>query len=411
MPLKILVCSANFSPEATGVGKYSGEMVQWLVSAGHEVRVVAAPPYYPAWRIDAAYRGRGWHRETVHGAEVWRVPLWVPRRAGGLQRVLHLLSFGLAAAPVLLWCALRWRPQLCLAVAPFLTAAPAVWAAARLARAPAWLHVQDFEVDVAFSLRLLKNRQVQRAVASCERLLLRRFDRVSSISPPMLERAAAKGVAAERLVLFPNWADVDAVRPLADASPFRTELGLGPGDLVVQFSGTLSAKQGLHLLPEAARRLADLDRLHFVISGEGPLKDEIVRACAGLPRVHFLPLQPASRLGDLLGLADIHVLPQDAAAEDLVLPSKLSGMLASGRPVVATCAPGTEIARLLEGCGRIVPPGDAPALAAALRELAADEAARRMLGAAARRRAEQQLARERVLGRFAADLEQALHAA
>ncbi len=409
--MKILVCAANFSPEPTGVGKYSGEMVQWLVAAGHEVRVVAAPPYYPAWRVDAAYRGRGWHREQVHGAAVWRVPLWVPARAGGVRRVLHLASFALAAAPVLLWQALAWRPQACVAVAPFLTAAPAAWLAARLAGARAWLHVQDFEVDVAFRLGLLQGRPLERVAGALERFVFARFDRVSTISGPMLERAAAKGVPRGRLVLFPNWCDVERVRPLAGASPLRAELGLGAGDLVVQFSGTLSAKQGLHLLPEAARRLADLAHLHFVISGDGPLKEELVRAAAGLPRVHFLPLQPLERLGDLLGLADIHVLPQDAAAEDLVLPSKLSGMLASGRPVVATCAPGSEIARWVEGCGRIVPPGDARALADALRALAADAGARAALGAAARRRAEERLARERVLARFAADLEQALHAA
>lgn len=395
--MRVLICSANYAPELTGVGKYSGEMAVWLAARGHEVRVVAAPPYYPAWRVAEAYRGRLFHQETLDGVKVWRAPLWVPARPGGLARVLHLLSFGLGAALPLLWWALRWRPQAVVCVAPFFTAAPASLLAARLAGAPAWLHVQDYEIDVAFSMGLLKGGLLKRAVAAAERFLFRRFDRVSSISQRMLDRAGDKGVPAVRRVMFRNGVDVDAVRPLAGPSPYRRELGLADDAVVVLFSGTLGRKQGLHLVPEVARRLADEPRLQFVVCGDGPMKDELVKSAEGLANLRFLPLQPLARLGELLGLADIQLLTQDAAAEDLVLPSKLSGMLSSGRPVVATCAEGTEIARTVQGYGRVVPPDDAAALAEALRQLAGDAAERQRLGQAARRFAEEHLHAGRVL--------------
>jgi hypothetical protein len=93
-------------------------------------------------------------------------------------------------------------------------------------------------------------------------------------------------------------------------------------------------------------------------------------------------------LNELLNLADIHVLPQRGDAEDLVFPSKLTNMLASGRPVVSTARAGTQIAAVLDGCGVVVPPEDAAALAQALCELAADAPRRRTLGAEARRVAE-----------------------
>jgi len=120
---------------------------------------------------------------------------------------------------------------------------------------------------------------------------------------------------------------------------------------VALFSGSLGGKQGLMIIPQAAKKLADRKDIEFVICGDGVMKIELQSAAADLPNVHFLPLQPFERLGELLSMADIHLLPQSAGAADLVLPSKLSGMLASGRPVIATCGSGTELNSVVSECG------------------------------------------------------------
>jgi colanic acid biosynthesis glycosyl transferase WcaI len=398
--MKILICSANFAPEPTGIGKYSGEMAAWLAASGHEVRVVAAPPYYPAWRVDPAYRWPLWRHETWQGVRVWRAPLWVPRQPGGLKRVLHLATFALSSLPVMLRQA-AWRPDVVFTVAPALVCAPAGWLTARLSGAQAWLHIQDFEVDVALQMGLLKGPGLARLALALESWLLRRFDGVSTISRRMRERLQRKGVPEARTALFVNWADVQGVRPLAGPSPFRAELGLPDGVRVALFSGTLGAKQGLSVIPEAARLMAHRQDLLFLVCGHGPMQAELQAAARELPNLRLLPLQPLERLGDLLGLADVHLLPQSLEAEDLVLPSKLTGMLASGRPVVATCRTGTELGEVVSGCGRVVAPGDAPALVAALNELLDDAALREALGRRARDHAEQHLARDAVLGRMA----------
>jgi colanic acid biosynthesis glycosyl transferase WcaI len=78
-PLRILIVGLNFSPEPTGVGKYSGEMAAWLASRGHRVTAVSAPPYYPFWRIGEGYRAWRWQRERVGGTSVIRCPLYVPQ--------------------------------------------------------------------------------------------------------------------------------------------------------------------------------------------------------------------------------------------------------------------------------------------------------------------------------------------
>jgi colanic acid biosynthesis glycosyl transferase WcaI len=121
--MKILLYGINFAPELTGIGKYTGEMAAWLVAQGHDVRVVTAPPYYPAWAVSPGYSGRTYRTEDWHGAKVLRCPLWVPSQPGGLKRLLHLASFALSSLPVMLG-QVFWRPQVVWVVEPALFCAP-----------------------------------------------------------------------------------------------------------------------------------------------------------------------------------------------------------------------------------------------------------------------------------------------
>lgn len=397
--MKILIYSANYAPEPTGIGKYSGEMAEWLAAKGHDVRVVAAPPYYPNWKVAEGYAWPPYRREQRNGVDVRRAPLWVPQHPTGSKRVLHLLSFALSSMPVMLRQAL-WSPDVVLTVAPALACAPAGWLTARLCGAKAWLHVQDFEVDVAFQMNMLRGRRAQQFALWFERTLIRRFDKVSSISAKMVERLQAKGIAEKKLALFPNWVDVDGVKPLQQASTYRAELGIEPSQVVAMFSGTWGAKQNLLSIVDAARRLAHRSDLTFVICGDGVMRPLVELACKGLPNVKLLPLQPKERMSELLGLADIHLLTQNADAEDLVLPSKLTGMLASGRPVVATCRLDTEIASIVLRCGLVADPSAPDSLDKALLTLVGQPALRAQLGVQGRAHAEQFLAKDAILARW-----------
>lgn len=383
--MKILIVSMNHSPELTGIGKYVGEMSDWLEKRGAEVRIVTAPPYYPAWRIADGHSGWRYRRERRGRSVVIRCPLYVPRRPSGRTRLLHLASFALSSAPAIAWQAISWRPDVVIAIEPPLLCSPAALVAAHLCGARTWLHVQDFEVDAAFDLGLVAGGgRLRRFALGVERFLMRRFDRVSTISTAMDVRLAAKGVPDEKRSVFPNWVDTESMRPHPGPSPYRDELGLPPDARVVLYSGNLGRKQGIDVLLDAARLLTPDERIRFVICGDGAERERLHALGADLANVRFLPLQPLERLNDLLNLADVHALPQSAAAEDLVMPSKLAAMMATGRPVVATANPGSEVARAVERGGCVVPPGDAAALARAIATLCADEPQRSRLGAAAR---------------------------
>lgn len=401
--MKILVYGINYAPELTGIGKYTAEMAETLAAKGHSVRVVCAPPYYPEWRVANGYHSARYATEHRNGVTLWRAPLWVPRRPRGVPRIVHLASFALTSFPLILRHAL-WRPDAIICVAPSLLNAPGGWLAAKLSGAHAWLHIQDYEVDAAFNLGMLDGSLLRRAALALERMLMKRFDTVSTISWKMVERAVHKGIPPAKLVHFSNWADTRSIYPLGRPSELRAALSISLDATVVLYSGNMGAKQGLDVLADAAQRLASRDNLVFVFCGNGPARDDLIARCSKLRNCRFMNLQPANRLNELLNLADIHVLPQRADAADLVMPSKLTGMFASGRAVIAMANAGTELHDVVSQRGVLVSPGDPEALASAIDALAADARRRMYLGRAGRDFAEAVLSREAVLREFEAKL-------
>ena len=397
--MRVLVLGLNFAPELIGVGKYTAEFAAWLAGRGHQVRVITAPPYYPEWRVGRGYAAWRYHREIVDGALVLRCPVWVPGEPSPAKRILHLLSFAISSCLPTLWHAITWRPDLVWTVEPTTLTAPTGLLAARLAGARACLHVQDLEIEAACALGMLSGGRLYRGVRAAYGWLLRRFDLVSTISARMRRQLAAHGVAPERLCHFPNWVDTDAILPLAGANRLRRALGLSADQVVVLYAGNMGEKQGLEGLATVADRLAHRPEIQFVLCGAGALRDRLERLMAGRPNVRLLPLQPRERLNELLNLADIHILPQRAEAASFALPSKLGGMLASGRPVVAQ-ADG-EFAQLAGTGGVTVAAAEPAAMVDAIRALAADADRRQRLGQAGRRFAETHLDRELILAGYA----------
>jgi len=396
--MRVLAIGINYAPDLIGVAKYNTELCEGLVARGHTVRMVTAPPYYPDWTIPASYRSLWYRDEQLNGVDLVRAPIYVPKQPSGVKRLAHHASFLASASGPFLMAALRWRPDLILAVAPSLLSAPLATLAARLSNAPCWLHVQDLEIDAAFELGLLGSKARARSfMLGFERRLMNAFDHVSTISPQMLSCLKQKGLAPDKLSEFRNWIDTDSIAPGHSQTALRSELGLSAADIVALYSGAMSNKQGLDLVVEMASTLRNRSALHVVLCGNGPMKPQLRQMATGLPNVHFLDLQPAERLGELLNTADIHLLPQKSQVSDLVLPSKLAGMLASGRPIVAMATPGTGIADEIEGAGLLVPPGDVSALASAVITLAENEGMRASLGETGRLRARQKWERTAVI--------------
>ncbi len=343
--MRILIYGVNYAPELTGIGKYSGEMAAWLAEQGHEVRVVTAPPYYPEWKVDTAYTNT-YRKEVIDGVLVYRCPLYVPAKPSGLKRIVHLASFAFTSFPMMLKH-IFWKPDVVMVIEPPLFCAPTAWLTARLSGAKCWLHIQDFEVDAAFDLGIIPFAWMKSTVLLVERWLMKHFDVVSSISQSMMKKLGDKGVQAP--VFFPNWANLSSMQyDEVGGSEFRHGLGIAEEQTLCLYSGNIAVKQGLNILLAVA---AELSEVQFVICGQGANKAELETQAKAhcLQNICFLPLQPLDKLPAMLSAADIHLVIQKAGAADLVLPSKLTNILAVGGIAIVTAEENTELGQLALG--------------------------------------------------------------
>jgi len=282
---------------------------------------------------------------------------------------------------------------------PSFAGLPGALLAAKLARAPAVLHVQDWEVDAAFELGLFKAPLLKRLLLRLERRLVSAFPAVSTISPRMQELLKAKA-PGPRDFLFPNWVDTEIIHPLEGPSPLRAEFGIAPDAFVALYSGNLGEKQGVDDLIAVARLLASHPRFVMMIGGDGAGRARLTSLAAGLSNLRFVPIQPQERFNAFLAIADVHLMPQKPMVADLVMPSKLPAMLASGRPVVAGAMEGTQLANEVAGAGLVVPPGDAGRMAEAIIALMDDPERVKILGREAALRARDRWTKETILARF-----------
>lgn len=404
VPMNILILGINYAPEMVGIGPYTAGMAQYLAEVGHSVTVVCAKPYYPQWKVEDEYRGGDVRISVEHGVRVVRLPIYVPEKPDGKRRLAHHLSFAVRAQLAMISETRRQKPDVVIGIAPSLISIMAARYAARRTGARLWLHIQDFEVEAAFATGLLDDSGLIAKTA-------RRFenwaitaDRVSTISPQMCAKLAEKGIPKERIVEFRNWANIDEIVPMTTPSPYREEWGIDRKHVAL-YSGNIANKQGIEIVLEAARLLEHRKDLAFVICGNGPNKTRLMEISRGLDNTHFHDLQPRERLPELLGMATVHLLPQIAGAADLVLPSKLANMLASGRPVVATAAAGTGLANEVEGCGLVTEPGNAKDFAKAIEAITYDDVFMIEAGAHGREQAIARWSRTAILSSFNSNLE------
>jgi colanic acid biosynthesis glycosyl transferase WcaI len=369
---KVLLISHNFFPEPTGIGKYNGEMIEWLAKDGYDCTVVTTFPYYPYWKVQAPYTNRWYKKEILNFSEgaapvkVYRCPSYIPAKPTGVKRMLQDMSFWLFKSWVIFKILLSSQKfDLIITVAPPFHLAYLGLMVKKFKGGKLIYHIQDLQIEAAQDLSMLSNKKMLDKLYSIELNILSKADFVSTISEGMIEKVKAK--AKKDILFFPNWADTTYFHPMANRSELKQQWGYQADDIVFLYSGAIGEKQGLENIIHVAELLKNTNRIKFIICGSGPYRDKLITLASNksLNNINFLPVQDKDTFNKFLNMADFHLVLQKANAGDLVMPSKLTTILAVGGVSIVTCSPGTSLYNVVSkyDLGYIIEPDDHKILA------------------------------------------------
>jgi glycosyltransferase involved in cell wall biosynthesis len=359
----VLVINQYYRPGFEATAQLLGDLCEAL-SERFDVSVVTgalAVPPAPSGRFDE------------NGVSLIRVRSTTFDRAGLGRRALNYVTF-LTGAFLEAMHARRPDVVLCMTDPPVVGDIGVV--VARRFRVPLVVISQDVFPEIAVQLGRLENPMVIALLRGLIRFYIRRADRIVAIGETMRERLVDKGARRERITVIPNWVDTTKVTPNGKDNPWARELGFHER-FVVMHSGNIGHAQNLDALVRSTTFLRDIDDLTVAIVGGGArhaaLSELVERLEADA--VSFLPYQPREMLSDSLSSADLHVVGLARGLAGYVVPSRLYGILAVGRPVLVAAEEESETAQLVSriGCGVVVPPGRPELLAEAIRSAHAGE--------------------------------------
>ncbi len=365
--MRILLLNQFFWPDSAATSQFLTDLARGLAARGHQVFAISseAGGYAPEDLSDPPpvhiYRVRT--TRFVHGP---------------LGRILSYGSFFLSCLARGLTVA---RPDLVLTLTtpPLLSLIGNAIKLLRGSRHFIW--EMDVYPDVAVDLQYFAaGGLLDHLTGAFADFSRRRADGILALGPCMKDRLVARGLDPSRIHIAENWADGELIRPVA-----RPEQD---NRLTVLYSGNLGLAHDIDTILAAMGTLREDDRFRFVFAGGGPLRKQLATACqaASIHTAEFRPYSPKANLGESLGAGDIGLVTQRTACVGSVVPSKIYGLLAAGRPILYIGPRSSTAAQLIRkhDCGWQIDCADAPSLVNLLRSLAIDRAAVRSAGQRAR---------------------------
>jgi len=393
--VRILLLNQYYAPDDASTAQLLADLGEGLAQQGHEVTAVCCDRAYaePSRRYP--------RRETIAGVDVRRVPTTGFGRGSKLGRLADYASFLLGAAVAAL-AAPRPDVVISLSTPPMVAALGMTLARVRGALSVYW--VMDVYPDLAFELGVLRPGSLAgRMLERFSRWLLRGSDRVVTLGDCMAERL--RGHGATRVASIHNWADERVIRPRdLELHELRGRWGWSER-FVVLYSGNMGLAHEFDTVLDAAERLREDPRVLFSFIGGGPRREAVEREVERrrLPNVEFRPYVLRSELGDSLTAPDVHLVTLRERMPGLLVPSKIYGILAAGRPTLYVGPDCGEIAEVLRAgaCGVRIPNGGGAELCGAILDYAGDRQRVREEGRAARQLFDERFTRTRGLRQFA----------
>jgi len=400
---RVVFVNRFYAPDHSATAQILTDLAEYLAGQGWQVEIVTSRLIYGTAGASLP------PRETINGVTVTRVATVNAMGLGIVGRLLAYLTFYVSAGWTLLRCLRAGAIVVAKTDPPLIALIALVACKLRGARLVNW--VQDLYPEVAIEMGMSALRGPVGAVLGALRdIALRRSALTVAIGRRMADRIARRGVDADRIVTIANWSDDEAITPSASNSPaLRADWGLPADAFVLEYSGNLGRAHEADTLLAAAGLLAHRSDIWFLFVGGGHAQTELRRnaVATGRERFVFQPYQPRARLSESLAVGDAHWLSLRPEFEGLIVPSKVFGIAAAARPIVAICDPQGEVPSMIAepGAGVAVAPGDAAGLAIAIAALADDRAACRAMGDRARAMLQHAYRRDTALEQWARALE------
>jgi len=362
--MKILILSQWYPPEPVTIPH---EMACDLVKRGHQVLSITGFPNYPSGKIYPGYRQRLWQWEEMDGVRVLRLPLYPYHGRSGALRAMNFLSFAMSA--LLLSPLLCGSADILYVYHPPLTVGMPAWGISLLRGVPFVYDIKDMWPETLQATGMMRSKIVYSILDLFAKFIYTRAAAIVVPSPGFRRNLMAKGVAANKIYIIPNWADEKIYQPVPPDSALAKEYGLA-GRFNVIYAGNLGLAQALDTVVEAAQQLSDLPEIQFVFIGDGVDETRLRQRVIAhkVKNVRFLGRQPAERIPYFLALADVLLvhLKRDPLFE-ITIPSKTLAYMACGRPILmAVAGDAAEVIRNA-GAGLVCAPQDPKALANTVR--------------------------------------------
>jgi glycosyltransferase involved in cell wall biosynthesis len=373
---RLLFINQYYWPDHASTAQHLTDLTEALAAEGLECHVLCSQGGY---RPDVPRPPRF---EVHKGVRIHRMPATALGRRNSLTRMADYLSFYIRALAVALALP-RFDVVTTLTTPPIIGLIGTLLRRLKGSRHVYWS--MDLHPDASLALgRMSPRHALVAGLAWLSNTVYRLADKVVVLGPYMEDRVAAKGVRRDRLVTVPVWSRRDEIYPLTrEGHPLRESLGLSD-NFVAMYSGNLGLAHSFDEFLEAARRLRDRTDMVFLYVGDGPRLAEVrdAQEREGLTNVRLLGYFPRGQLHASLSVADVHLISMRREMTGLVVPGKLYGVMASGRPALFVGPDHCESADTIRaaGCGLTVRLGDPAGLVEALTRLADDPELRRQMG-------------------------------
>jgi colanic acid biosynthesis glycosyl transferase WcaI len=379
--MHIAFFNRSYYPDQSATGQLLTDLCEDLVrDHGCRVSVVTGPPLLPLPGTTAPVG-----RSMRNGVEIHRARGSRYSKDRFIGRATNYMTYFASAC----YAAVRLdRPDVVVALTDPPIIGLAAWLAAKRSGAPFVMAFQDLFPEVTALLPDFHSDTINATLQAINKFLVKRAAMNVTIGETMRQRVIHdKGAPAERTMIISWWADTAAIVPGPKQNAFSVANEL-VDKFVVMHSGNIGLSQSLESLVDAAARLRDLPDLVLVFQGDGVKKSDLEAQVQrlGLTNVRFLPFQPKPTLGLSFAAADVFLISLQQGLAGYIVPSKLFGILAAGRPYVAAVEDACEVAAITRSheCGLLAVPGDAASVAEAIRVLYRDSARRTRYGANAR---------------------------